>query len=164
MWNGTNSLKCCKWMNEWMKRIQLSLSSDYLRVHQATGVCIIEHNMAGTANNVDGVVLVQDSALNGIPDSHVDTSIVNCKGHTVGPWDIVPFHNLIHFAVCGFCSATAGPNVRPMWRNHSITPRELHFNSQWIIQLDPCDDANVSNTYRLFAILCKTFAFISHEV
>lgn len=83
-------------------------------------------------------------------------ALSTAKGHTVDPWDIVAFQNLIHFA--------AGPNGRPMWRHRSITPCELHFNSQWIIQLDPCDDANLSNTYRLFAILCKTFAFISYEL
>lgn len=49
-------------------------------LHQATSVCIIEHNVAGTAKSVDGWVLVQDSAVNGIPDSHVDTGFVNRKG------------------------------------------------------------------------------------
>lgn len=83
------------------------------------------------------------------------------KGHTVGPWDTVSFRNLIHFAVCGFCGATAGPCVRPVWRSRSITPRELHalmvsglFSSLFAVtQIHP-------NTYGMFEHLCLHFVWV----
>lgn len=55
-----------------------------------------------------------------------------------GLWDIVPFQNLIHFAVCG---ATAGHCVRPVWRNHSVTACELHSLAVRASSfLSPCND------------------------
>lgn len=71
------------------------------------------------------------------------------KGHTVGPWDKVSFWNLIHFAVCGFCGATAGPCVRPVWRSRSITPRELHaLMVSGLFSSLLCGDTNTSQYLR----------------
>lgn len=126
------------------------LSSNSLSVYQAVGVCVVEHNVTVTAKNADGWVLVQNSALHGIPDSHVVSGSINCKDRTVGTWDTAPFQNLFPFCsiwllpCCSCCPCQAHVEK---WFSHTLC--SPHISSLWIIQLDLCDYPNVSNGSRL---------------
>lgn len=94
----------CRCFKYCKNRILLARSSHFtLQYSEPAAQCF-------RAKNADGWALLQNPALNGKPNSCIDT----------GRWDIVPFQHLIHFLGSAFCSRSMCQTLVENSFNHTL--------------------------------------------